>query len=256
MGTLIQGKPKSQQYFKSRAQAGALLAEKLEKYRYEDTIVLALSEGGVAVGAEIARRLHSLIAMLLTKDIYLPDGRTLVGVINEIGGFIYNNSFSTGEIEELESEYRGNIEFAKMEAMHELHVALGQGGLISADYFRNRNVIVVTDGTLNGMAFEMAYDFLKGIHVKRVIMATPVAAIPAIDKMHVLADEIVCLSAKDADFETDHYYDENKIPNHTEIISTLNDIILQWRYSSKAAQNTKTPAYVLKQTPQLRTQPA
>jgi len=234
MGTMLKNKPAALHYFDSRKQAGILLAEKLIKYRFEDTIVLALSEGGVLVGAEIARRLHSLIAILLTKDIYLPDGRTLVGVINEIGGFVYNNSFSTGEIEELESEYRGNIEFAKMEAMHELHVALGQGGLISADYFRNRVVIVVTDGSLNGMAFDMANDYLKGINVKKVIMAAPVAGVPAIDRMHILADELYCLSATDTIFEIEHYYEDNNLPNRPTIIKILNDIILQW-------QRPKTP---------------
>lgn len=146
-------------YFENRTEAGEILADRLNKYRFEDTIVLALSEGAVPVAAVIASRLHSLIAMLLTKDIYLPDGRTVVGVIDEVGGFIFNNAFSTGEIEELESEYRSNIEFAKTTAMHEMHMALGQGGVISANYFRNRVVIVVLDGTLNGMAFDMADNY-------------------------------------------------------------------------------------------------
>ena len=222
-------RPQSTNYFTSRQQAGQILAQKLDKYRYDDTILLALNEGGVLVGAEIAKHLHSLIALLLTKNIYLPYGRTVVGIIDEIGGFVYNNAFSTGEIEDLESEYRGNIEQAKMQAMHDLHVALGQGGLISADYFRNRVVIVVTDGTLNGMAFDMAYDFLKGIHVQKIIMATPIAGVPAIDRMHVLADELFCLNATDAVFDVEHYYDDNKLPNRAEIIKILNDIILSWK---------------------------
>ena len=228
MVVALKNRPAAIRYFKSRVQAGDLLAQKLLKYRYEDTIVLAISDGGVLVGAEIARYLNSLIAILLTKDVYLPDGRTLVGVINEIGGFVYNNAFSTGEIEELESEYRNNIEFAKMEAMHQMHVALGQGGIISSNYFKNRVVIVVTDGTLNGMAFDMASDFLKGIKVKKVVMATPIAGIPAIDRMHILADEIFCLSATDAIFEVEHYYDDNNLPNRSQIIKILNDIVLQW----------------------------
>jgi predicted phosphoribosyltransferase len=219
----------NQHYFADRAQAGGLLAKKLEKYRFEDTIVLALNRGSVLVGAEVARHIHSLIALLLTKDIYLPDGRTLVGIVNELGGFVFNNAFSTGEIEEFETEYRNNIEAAKMEAVHDLHIILGQGGLISPDYFRNRTVIVISDGTLNGMAFEMAYNFLKGINVKKVIMATPIAGVPAIDRMHVLADELFCLTATDSNFEVDHYYDENEIPDRDQTLAILNDIILRWK---------------------------
>lgn len=219
----------STNYFDSRAQAGQLLAQKLQKYCDQDTIVLALSENAIIVAAEIAKSIHSLITMLLTKDVYLPDGRTIVGVINELGGFVYNNSFSTGQIEELESEYRGNIEFAKMQAMHELHVALGQGGLISADYFRDRVVIVVTDGTIKGLVFDMANDYLKGIHTKKVIMATPIADVPALDRMHILADELYCLTAIDSVFGIDHYYADNTELNHQQIIDIINNIDTTWQ---------------------------
>ncbi|HPR10661.1 MAG TPA: hypothetical protein PLJ04_03705, partial [Candidatus Saccharibacteria bacterium] len=65
------------------------------------------------------------------------------------------NSFSTGEIEEFESEYRNHIEQAKRESIHNMHVVLGQGGEISPSYFRNRVVIAVTDGALSGTSFDM-----------------------------------------------------------------------------------------------------
>ena len=134
-------------YFINRKQAGLLIARKLfDKYRFDDTIVLALSQGSVLVGAEIAKALHSLIAILMVKDIYLPDGKTIIGSINASGGFVYNNNFSAGEIEEFDSEYRGYIEESKRTAFHELNVALGQGGELNENYFRHRVVIVVTDG--------------------------------------------------------------------------------------------------------------
>lgn len=225
----------SYNYFASRAQAGAILAQFAEKYRYEDTIVLALSHGGVLVGAELAKNIHSLIAMLLTRDIFLPDGRTLVGVINELGGFIHNNAFSTGEIEDFEQEYRNYLEFAKMQAVHDMHMAIGQGGEIKPEYFRNRVVIAVTDGAMTGTSFDMAYDFLKSIHYKKLVLATPVASIEAIDKMHILGDELICLSAKNNPFEVSHYYEDNELPEKDETLKLLDDIILEW-YSVEQAQ--------------------
>jgi predicted phosphoribosyltransferase len=222
-------------YFESRTEAGKLLARLLQKYRYEDTIVLTLNEGSVQVGAEIAKSLHSLITMLMTKDVFLPDGRTVVGVINEANGFVYNNQFSTGQIEEFESEYRVNIEEARSQALHELHQAIGQGGLISPEYFRNRVVIVVTDGTLNGLAFEMANDYLKAVKTKRVIMVAPIAGIDAVDRMHLLSDEMYCLNITDTVFDVNHYYEQNDIPEKQEIFKILNDIILDWKKPTKAA---------------------
>lgn len=229
----------SYNYFASRAQAGAILAQYAQKYRYEDTIVLALSPGAVLVGAELARNLHSLIAMLLTKDIYLPDGNTLVGIINEQGGFVHNNAFSAGEFEEFESEYRNYMDQAKMEAVHDMHVAIGQGGEIRPEYFRDRVVIVVTDGALSGTSFDMAYDFLKAIHYKKLVMAAPIASVEAVDKMHVLADDLICLSAKSDPLDVNHYYEDNTLPDKNQIIALLNSIILQWHSVEQAEANAR-----------------
>jgi putative phosphoribosyl transferase len=221
-------------YFTDRAEAGKQIAKKLEKYRYDDTVVLSLSQGGVLVGAEIARELHSLIALLLTRDILLPDGKTVIGAINETGGFVYNNAFSAGEIEDFTMEYRGHIEQSKMQAVHELHVALGQGGEISPEYFRYRTVIVVTDGAINGTAFDMASDFLKKISTKKIVMVSPIASVEAIDRMHVLADELICLNTTQFVNGINHYYNDNTLPNPNQTVAILNDIILNWSKENKS----------------------
>lgn len=233
--------PKNLNYFQSRKQAGELLAEKLAKYRYEDVIVLSLSEGGVVIGAEIAEELHALIAMLLTKDVYLPDGRTLVGVVNEQGGFVYNEAFSSGEIEEFESEYHEIIQTAKFNALHELHVALGQGGILSKEYFRNRVVICVSDSAFNGLAFNIAYDFLKTVKIQKLVMVTPVATIQAVDRMHVLADEIDILSVTESPQNIEHYYEDAVVPDRTKIIEILNDIVLRWRIEDDKKKSHENP---------------
>ena len=49
-------------YFEDRAQAGSLLAAQLvDKYRYENCAVVALSDGGVLVGERIAAELHCML---------------------------------------------------------------------------------------------------------------------------------------------------------------------------------------------------
>lgn len=228
-------------YFESREQAGNLIAAKLAKYRYDDVIVLALSEGGVVVGAEIAKDLHALIAMLLTKDVYLPDGRTLMGVVNEQGGFVYNDAFSLGEIEEFESEYHEVIQTAKFNALHELHVALGQGGILSKEYFRNRVVICVSDNAFNGLAFSIAYDFLKTVKIKKVVMVAPIATVEAVDLMHVLADEIDILSVTEFPQNVDHYYNDTTVPDHAKTIEILNDIVLSWTDEENKKKSLENP---------------
>lgn len=206
-----------------------MLADNLMDLRYEDTIVLAVSEGAVVVAAQIAAKLHSMLTLLLMKDIVLPDQKTVIGVINEQGGFVYDNSFSPGQIEYLTNEYRELIESSKTAALRDLHGVLGSGGLIEKDFFKGRHVIVVSDGSPVGSAFEAAESYLHNIYTRSLIFATPVASVKAIDKMHVLADRVEILKPVDNYLDTDHYYDSNDLPTQAQIIDYINNNILSWQ---------------------------
>jgi putative phosphoribosyl transferase len=74
-------------YFENREQAGQLLAAELvEKYRYEDCTVVALSDGAVVVGEQIAKALHCLLTMLLVEDIQVPGEGISFGSVSQNGG--------------------------------------------------------------------------------------------------------------------------------------------------------------------------
>ncbi len=216
-------------YFASRSAAGTLLAKDLTGYRFENCAVLALSDGGVIVGAQIAAVLHCPLMFLLTKDIVLPGERTALGAVDQKGGFTYNNFFSTGELEELTSEYRGTIDQLKMQQQHELNQLLGDGGLIDAAMLHERIVVLVSDGLMSGLSLEAAMNFLKPISVRKVIVVTPLATIAAVDRMHVLADELQVLRVVEDTFEIGHYYEKDDIPARDNIIQILNQAILKWK---------------------------
>lgn len=216
-------------YFTSRTVAGQQLATELSKYRFENSAVLALSEGGVVIGAQIAAVLHCPLMFMLVKDIKLPGEPSAVGVVDQNGGFTYNDLYSAGELEELTTEFHGAIEQQKMEKWHELNRLLSDGGLVDADILRDRNIILVSDGFINGMSLESAMQFLKPVKFKRVIVATPLASVPAVDKMHLLADELHVLSVYDGTFELNHYYEKNDVPSQDDILRTLNEAILHWK---------------------------
>ena len=70
-------------YFKSRVHAGQLLASQIAKtYKNEKCAVVALSDGAVMVGAQIAMELHCVLTMLLTDAIQLPHENTAIAGIN------------------------------------------------------------------------------------------------------------------------------------------------------------------------------
>lgn len=217
-------------YFEHRTQAGQLLAAQLyERYRYDDCAVVALSDGGVMVGEQIAASLHCILTMLLVEDIEVPGESTSFGGVSETGGFTYNSMFSAGEIEGYVSEFHGYLDEKKREAFQRMNRLLGDGGLIDHDMLRDRVVILVADGLDSGVSVDVAVDFLKPIRIKRLVVATPVASVPAVDKLHIVADELHVLDVKANYMGTDHYYATNDLPSHDETVAKINQIVLNWR---------------------------
>jgi len=217
-------------YFESRAEAGAKLAAELfERYRYENVAVVALSDGAVMVGEQIAAALHSILTMLLIEDIAVPGEGMSFGGVSQNGSFTYNGMFSAGEIEEYASEYHGYLEEQKREAFQRINRLLGDGGMINNDMLRDHVVILVADGLTSGAALDAAVDFLKPIRISRLVIAAPVASVQAVDKLHMLADELHILDVKENFLDVNHYYNQNDIPSHEETIAKINKIVLNWR---------------------------
>lgn len=217
-------------YFENREQAGNILAKELvDKYRYENCCVVALSDGAVVVGEQIARELHCILTMLLVQEIEVPGEGVSFGAVAEDGGFTYNGMFSAGEIEEYASEYHGYLEEQKREAYQTLNRLLGDGGLIDESMLRDHVVILVADGLDTGSSLDSAVNFLKPIRIKRLVVATPVSTVQAVDKLHIMADELHILDVKDNYMGTDHYYNHNDIPSHEDTIAKINKIVLNWK---------------------------
>ncbi len=217
-------------YFESRSEAGAKLAAELfEKYRYENCAVVALSDGAVLVGEQIAAALHCILTMLLVENIEVPGENLSFGGVSQNGNFTYNGMFSAGEIEEYASEYHGYLEEKKREAFQKINRLLGDGGLIDNDMLRDHTVILVSDGLDSGASLDVAVDFLKPIRIARLVVVSPVASVQAVDRLHILADELHILSVKDNYLNTDHYYNRNDIPSHEDTVAKINQIVLNWR---------------------------
>jgi len=217
-------------YFESREQAGIKLAiELFERYRYEDCVVVSLTDGGVIVGEQIASALHCILTMLLVENIEIPGESMSFGAVSETGSFIYDSSMSQGEMDEYTSEYHGYLEEQKREAFQKINRLLGDGGLIDKDMLRDHVVILVSDGMNSGAVLDAAMDFMKPIRISRLVIATPVASVGAVDKLHMIADELHILDVKQNYLDTEHYYNINKIPSHEDTIAKINKIVLNWR---------------------------
>ena len=81
----------------------------------------------------------------------------------------------------------------------------------------------------SGFTLDAAVDYLKPVKYKRLIVATPIASVSAVDRMHLLSDEIHCLSVISEYMTTNHYYEDNALPSHETIVKTIQNIVDHWR---------------------------
>ena len=207
-----------------------MLASQLtKKYRYENCAVLALGDGGVMVGAQIAVELHCVLTLLTSAEIMLPREPQAIAGITGTGTIAYNHSYSEGELDELMGENRGFIEQEKLTRMHDLNRLVGVGGTIDKEFLKGHNVIIVSDGLKTGFPVDLAAEFLKPIAIEKLIVATPFASIQAVDRMHVLADDLYCLNAVTDYIDTNHYYDKQDVPDHETVLKTIEHIVLYWK---------------------------
>jgi len=217
-------------YFASRVQAGRMLANRLhDKYRYENCIVLAIDDGGVMVGAQIAMKLHCAINMMLSEEIVMPrDSEALVGITAN-GTTTYNRHYSQGQIDEYNMEYFNLIEQEKLSKMRDMNKLVSSAGTVSKNMLRGHNVIVVSDGLASGFKLDLVAEFLKPISIEKLIVAVPFASVKAVDRMHILGDDLECLNVVSDYISTEHYYDQQDVPDRKTAVELIEKIILKWK---------------------------
>jgi predicted phosphoribosyltransferase len=216
-------------YFHDRAEAGDLLANQLAEYRYENTAVLALSPGGVVVGEQIARRLHTTLSLLLTSRITAPGDESLVlGTMDQTGLFTYNSMIAAGEMEEYMEDMRTYIEEEKLHSIYQMTTVIGEHGLADPSQLAGRNVIIATDGVKNGLSFDAALHFLSQIQTEKVIAAIPVGPAEVIERIHEKVDEVHYLYIPENFFTVSHYYtDEDKIDPDS-VVERIDNVVARW----------------------------
>ena len=205
-----------------------MIADSFADYRYEDTAILAVSPGGAVVGAEIAKRLRARMSMLLTEHISMPGvaSTDVIGLMDQEGHFTYNSMMPAGLIMEVEAEMHNYLEAEKLSKKQKLSRAVNEYGFIDPQSFYGHHVIVVSDGYRNGLAFEAAANFLKTINTQKLIAAAPIASIPAVDRLHVVADELKILDVLANYLDTDHYFEDNTIPD---VQAIMDDLVYRWQ---------------------------
>lgn len=180
--------------FKDRRDAGLQLAEALKSYEGPDVVVFALPRGGVVLGAEIARKLHSPLDLVITKKIGHPNNpEYAICALAEEGDPICNQQ----ELDQVDPTwFQQELNRIRLEIKRRRQEYLGDS---TQRELHGKIVIIVDDGIATGFTMFAAIAEMKKRKPKKLIVAIPVTPYDTAQSLISMVDELVSL-------EIDRYY--------------------------------------------------
>ncbi|RJP47328.1 MAG: phosphoribosyltransferase [Armatimonadetes bacterium] len=174
--------------FKNRQETGEKLAEKLEKYQGQDVVVYALPRGGVVLGAEIARKLHAPLDLIIVRKIGHPlNPEYALCATSENAHMVCNEEELAGVDQEW---FKKEVEKERQEAKRRREAYLKGRKPVPA---KGKIAIIIDDGVATGLTMFTAIIEIKHQKPKKVIVAVPVAPKETADQIESKVDEFVSL---------------------------------------------------------------
>jgi len=175
--------------FRDRKDAGEQLARALQKYaNRDDVIVLAIPRGGVEVGLEVAKALHSDFDLLICRKLAYPfNPESGFGAICEDGTLFINQQALQGVTQK---DLYNAIEEQSKEIAHRIQTL--RGGRALKD-IKDKIAILVDDGIAMGSTMTAAIQMLRKLGPKKIVVAVPTASPQAVQYFGQIADEVVAL---------------------------------------------------------------
>jgi putative phosphoribosyl transferase len=172
-------------------QAGQRLASRLSKYaNRDDVIVLAVPHGGVPVAFEVARGLGAPLDVLILRKLWIPSLKGLpFGAI------------ASGGIRVLDRDVVKAAGISRADIERETAAERKEIGRREGAYRRGRPplnvkgmvVILVDDAIATGYSMRAAIQALRGMRVRRLVVAAPVAAPQTCRQLRSMVHELVSL---------------------------------------------------------------
>jgi predicted phosphoribosyltransferase len=174
--------------FKDRAQAGALLAQKLKKFQNSNAVVYALPRGGVVLGAEIAKELNIPLDLVVARKIGHPfSPEYAIGAITENGEKVLN------ELETMDIDpdwLQSAIEKELTEAKRRRKLYTEGRTMIPA---KGKIALLVDDGIATGLTMQAAIQGIKKQKPASVVIAVPVSPKETAQRFRESVNEFVAL---------------------------------------------------------------
>ena len=177
--------------FKDRADAGRQLAAAIRRAHLgSDAVVLALPRGGVPVAAEIARELKLPLDVLCVRKLGVPFQPELAMGAVASGDAVVRNEEVIVQTHVPPAEFERVLAAERQELARRERRYRGDAPPVPV---AARTVVLVDDGVATGATMAAAVSALRLRQAGRIVVAVPVGAPEACERLAALADEVICL---------------------------------------------------------------
>jgi putative phosphoribosyl transferase len=205
--------------FANRAEAGRVLAERLDRFANRpDVIVLGLPMGGVPVAVEVARALRTELDVILVRRLDAPGRQGLaMGAVASGGVQLLHHAL----IDDLGLSMAAVRQMAMRERLKlDRQIRMLRGDRAPAQV-GHRVAIVVDDGIATGVTMRTAIAALTRVGASAVVVAAPVGAPGVCARLGALATEVVCPLQPEAFDTIAAWYDDFAQTSDVDVIRLL-----------------------------------
>lgn len=180
--------PRQQPIFENRYDAGRQLAAKLTEYRKQQAIVLAIPNGGLPVGLQVALALEADLDMVISRKIPIPlrpEGG--FGAVADDGATMLNHEVLKGLNL---SEQQINYQVSKVRNDIQQRSLLYRGDRLLS-VITGKIAIITDDGLASGYTMMAAVESIRRRQPKEIVVAVPAASAQAVKQVEKTADRVV-----------------------------------------------------------------
>ncbi len=179
------------QVFSDRSEAGRKLAEFLEEKGIRGDIVLAIPNGGVAVGAEVALGLEVELRVAVVRKLVFPwNPEAGFGALSWTGELIVDERIKEYLTEE---EYEYSLRRAERSVREREKLFKD---FLPPETLEGMRVILVDDGLATGYTMLVAVRSVKGLRARKVVVAVPTSPRSAVEMLLKEVDTIAVLNLR------------------------------------------------------------
>jgi len=180
--------------FDNRYDAGRQLAAKLLEYRAPSngkTVVLAIPNGGVPVGLEVALALEADFDLVVARKIPLPlNPEAGFGAVADDGSvFLNEDMVRRAGLTQPQIDAQVNLVTAEIRRRRLLYRQDRPPALLGG-----KTVIITDDGLASGFTMLATVSSLRSRRPKEIIVAVPVSSASALEEVGKVADKVVTVA--------------------------------------------------------------